>query len=81
MVTGILSISKADARILIDPGATHSFIANSYAMHLGRGSRRLDISMVVNTLMGETLRINVVYPGCMVMVQKHELPDELFRTE
>ena len=29
VVTGILPISNADARVLIDLGATHSFVANS----------------------------------------------------
>ena len=67
-VTYILSISKAESKILIDPRATHSFIANSYVMHLGRKSKRLDIPIVVSILVGETLRIDVVYLGCMVMV-------------
>ena len=31
--------------------------------------------------MGETLRIDVVYPGCMVMVQEHALPANLFPFE
>ena len=52
VVTGILSISNADARVLIDPGATHSFVANSYFIHLGREFKRLDIPMVVSTPIG-----------------------------
>ena len=71
-------VSNADARILIDSSATHSFVVNSYAMHLGRESRILDIPMVISTPVGETLRIDVVYPSCMVMVQNHELPANLF---
>ena len=50
-------------------------------MHLGKEFRRLDIPMVVSTLVSETLRIDMVYPGCMVMVQKHELPTDLFPLE
>ena len=68
MVIGILPISNADARILIDPGATHSFVANSYVTHLGREFKRLDILMVVSTPVGETLRIDVVYLDCRVTV-------------
>ena len=52
MVTGILPVSNADARVLIDPGATHSFVANSYVIHLGREFKRLDIPMVVSTPIG-----------------------------
>ena len=81
MVTSILSISKKDARILIDSGATHSFFANSYIMHLDKASRRLDIPMVVSTPVGVTLRIDVVYPGCMVIVQEHELLVDLLPLE
>ena len=77
----VFLVFKADTRILIDPGATHSFIANSYVMHLGREFRRLDIPMIVSTLVGEILRIDVVYPGCMVMVQEHEFPVDLLPLE
>ena len=31
----------------------------------------------ISTPIGETLRIDMVYPGCMVMVQEHELPADL----
>ena len=77
VVTGILSIFNANARILIDSSVTHCFVANSYVMHLGRESKKLDMPMIVSTLVGETLRINEVYPGCLVMVQKYELPVDL----
>ena len=78
MVIGILFVSNVDAKILIDPGVIHSFVTNSYAMHLGRESRRVDIPTIVSTLVGETLRTDVVCPSCMVMVQKHELSTDLF---
>ena len=81
VVTSILPVSNADARILIDPGATHSFVANSFFTHLGREFKRLDIPMVVSTPIGETLRIEVVYSDCKVMVQEHELSIDLFSLE
>ena len=68
MVIGILPITNADARVLIDSGATHSFVANSYVTHLGRKFERLDIPMVVSTPVGETIRIDLVYPDCMVRI-------------
>ena len=81
VVTSILFISNADARVLIDPGATHSFVANSYVTHLGRKFKRLDSPIVVSTLVGGTLRIDVVYPDCRVMVQEHELSVDLLPLE
>ena len=35
VVTGILSIFGDDARVLIDPGATHSFISRGYVARVG----------------------------------------------
>ena len=52
MVIVILLVSKANVIILIDPGATKSFVANSHVMHLGRELRRLDILMIISTLVG-----------------------------
>ena len=36
VMTGTLLVSNLAVRILIDSGATHSFVATSYIMHLGR---------------------------------------------
>ena len=35
VVTGTLSIFGDDARVLIDPGATHSFISREYVARVG----------------------------------------------
>ena len=35
VVTGTLSIFGDDARVLIDPGATHSFISREYVAQVG----------------------------------------------
>ena len=50
-------------------------------MHLGRESKRLEMPMTVGTLIGETLKIDVVYPGCLVMVQEYKLPVDLLPLE
>ena len=81
VVTGILSISNADTRVLIDPGAIHSFVANSYVTHLGREFKRLDSPIVVSTPVGGTLKIDMVYSDCKVMVQEHELSVDLLPLE
>ena len=73
IVIGILPVSNSDAKILVDSDATHSFVATSYVMHLDGESKKLDNPMIVSTLMGETLRIDAIYPNCVVMVQGYEL--------
>ena len=80
-MTSILSISNSGARILVDLGATHSFVAILYVMHLGGESKKLDNPMIVSTLVGETLRIDTIYPNCVVMVQGYELLIDLLPLE
>ena len=81
VITSILLVSNSDARILIDSGATHSFMATSYVMHLGGESKKLDNPMIVNTRMGETLTIDAIYLNCVVMVQGYELLIDLLPLE
>ena len=46
-------------------------------MYLGREFKKLDMPMIVGTSVGETLRVDVVYPRCLIMVQEYELPVDL----
>ena len=36
VVTGMLSVANKQAYVLIDPGATHSFVSSIFGVHLGR---------------------------------------------
>ena len=81
VVTGTLPISNSSARILIDPGATHSFVATSCIMHLGKEPKQLDNPMNVSTPVGENPRIDAVYLNCIVKVQGNELLVDLLPLE
>ena len=59
----------------------HILLLPIHVTHLGREFKRLDIPMVVSTPVGETLRIEVVYSDCRVMVQEHELSVDLLPLE
>ena len=80
-MTSILPVSNSAIRILIDPGATHSFVATSYIMHLGREPKQLDNPINVSTPMGENRRIDAVYLNCIVKVQGNELLVDLLPLE
>ena len=55
VVTGILLIANRQARVLIDPGATHSFVASSFGVHLGRPCENLEQPLLVSTPVGDVV--------------------------
>ena len=77
MVVGTLFICSCDARVLIDPGATHSFVSASFAVKLGRDFSLLDVPLTVATLLSQPVDVDLVYKGCDVIVDGHKLPIDL----
>ena len=55
VVTGILSIFGDDARVLIDPGNTHSFISRGYVARVGMTPVPLGCGLEIATPTGESL--------------------------
>ena len=55
VVTGTLSIFGDDARVLIDPRATHSFISREYVARVGMTLVPLGYSLEIATPTGESL--------------------------
>ena len=55
VVTGTLSIFGDDARVLIDPGATHSFISREYVARVGMTPVPLECGLEIATPTGESL--------------------------
>ncbi|WRX23329.1 zinc finger protein [Theobroma cacao] len=53
VVSSILSVCNMNARVLFDPGATHSFISPCFASRLGRGRVRREEQLVVSTALKE----------------------------
>ncbi|XP_048227243.1 uncharacterized protein LOC125369273 [Ricinus communis] len=61
------------ARVLLDHGATHSFVSPSFALRLDVQPVRLQVSMLVITLLSDALEIDVVFPSCPVSVEGQDL--------
>ena len=49
VVTGTLSIFGDDARVIIDPGATHSFISREYVARVGMTPVPLECGLEIAT--------------------------------
>ncbi|XP_059635296.1 uncharacterized protein LOC132277458 [Cornus florida] len=68
VVTGTLSILDRNVTVLIDPGSTHSFVASSIAMHLGRPLSSLDSKLFISTPMGEVVVVANEYRDCVLQM-------------
>ncbi|KAL5773512.1 hypothetical protein ACOSQ2_013436 [Xanthoceras sorbifolium] len=55
VVTGTITVSDKNAYVLIDPGATHSFVSMGFAANASIESQPLDCSMVVSLPTGDSL--------------------------
>ena len=81
VVEGIILLYNSWARILFDPGATHSFIRTAYAMNLGLGFEKLEHALTVDLPTGEQLGTNRVCKGCVLRIGEHELIVDLIALE
>ena len=54
-MTGTLSIFGDDERVLIDLGATHSFISGEYVARVGMTPAPLECGLEITTPTGESL--------------------------
>ncbi|EOY03078.1 Retrotransposon protein, putative [Theobroma cacao] len=69
VVSGILSVCNMNARVLFDPGATHSFISPCFASRLGRDRVRKEEQLVVSTPLKEIFVVEWEYESCVVRVK------------
>ncbi|WRX29259.1 Reverse transcriptase domain - like 10 [Theobroma cacao] len=69
VVSGILSVCNMNARVLFDPGATHSFISPCFASRLGRGRVRREKQLVVSTPLKEIFVAKWEYESCVLRVK------------
>ncbi|KAG5531849.1 hypothetical protein RHGRI_026454 [Rhododendron griersonianum] len=59
VVTGTLVISGTYARVLLDPGSTHSFVSNVFTKYLDKPARVLNIALAISTPVGDVVVINI----------------------
>ena len=77
VVTGTISLFDTDAHVLVDSGATHSFISWEFIERVGIEMRPTECSMVVSLPTGDSLIANRVYKGSKVTIASHEFEADL----
>ena len=68
VVTGIISVFGYDAQILIDLGATHSFISMGFILKVNVESRPIDCSIVVSLPTRDSQIAESVYLDSRVII-------------
>ena len=69
----MLSINNERAYVLIDLGATHSFVAITFCMHLDRPCSLLPQPLLMSTPVEDVLVVEEVYKDCVLKRGDKEL--------
>jgi len=77
VVVGTLLLESQPIYTLIDPGATHSFVARKCEDKLKVQHMRVGKGVVIGTPLGETVLIEYVYKGCWVGIYDVEMRVDL----
>ncbi|XP_057990644.1 uncharacterized protein LOC131173015 [Hevea brasiliensis] len=77
VVTGTLPICSFDARVLFDPGSSHSFVSPYFSMRFSTPPTLLEYPLSVSTPMGDAIDTDMVYRGCIVHIGDRELAADL----
>jgi hypothetical protein len=76
---GTISISNTEARVLIDLGSTHFFIATSFTHALEIDDKSIPCNIVVSTPLGKWLGSDVCYKDCKIILGGVVLTGDLVR--
>ena len=77
VVTGTLFIFGDDARVLIDPGATHSFIAREYVTRVGMTPTPLGCHLEIATPTGDSLWPSQMLRGSLFSIEGQVMEADL----
>ena len=77
VVTGTLSIFGDDARVLIDPGTTHSFISREYVARVGMTPVPLECGMEIATPTGKSLWPSQMLKGSLFSIEGQDMEADL----
>ena len=77
VVTGTLSIFGDDAHVLIDPGATHSFISREYVTRVEATPVPLGCGLEVATPTGESLWPSQMLKGSLFSIEGQDMEADL----
>ena len=77
VVIGTLSIFGDDARVLIDPGATHSFISCEYVTRVEATPVPLGCGLEIATPTGESLWPSQMLKGSLFSIEGQDMEADL----
>ncbi|KAL0544214.1 hypothetical protein IC582_019327 [Cucumis melo] len=69
VITGTILICNVPADVLLDPGATHSFVSSTFLTKLNRMLESLSEGLVIYTPVGDVLLVNEVLRNCEILVE------------
>jgi hypothetical protein len=81
MVAGTLQLDTMQVYTLIDPGASHSFVAYKIMNNMHVLSSKLGVGVTVSTPLGENIQIDDIYRGVKLYVARLELRVDLMPLE
>ena len=76
-MTGIISVFGPDAHILINPGATHSFISTGFISNVNVESQPIDYRIVASLPTGDSRIAESVYLDSRVIIGDQEFQEDL----
>ncbi|KAK6151942.1 hypothetical protein DH2020_014577 [Rehmannia glutinosa] len=77
MVEGTLLVSNYYAKILFDPGSSHSFVTPHFIHKLHTCMEHMHICLEVSTPMGTSHIIDIIYNACEVKIDEINFPADL----
>ena len=77
VMTGILPLFSAHARVLFDLGSMHSFVSCAFAKNHDKIPELLDFELSVSTHVGDILMTNLVLKSCIICIEGRELLADL----
>jgi hypothetical protein len=81
VITGTLQLGLIQVYALINPRASHSFVAHRIVSNLNVLPSRLNVGMVVSTPLGKNINIDEVYKGVKLYIKGVELRVDLMPLE
>ncbi|XP_050941530.1 uncharacterized protein LOC127149710 [Cucumis melo] len=77
VVTGTLSIFNKSAHVLMDPGATHSFVSIMFTVGIDKELESLTEELLISTPVGDSFIVNSVYQKCSILIDGETLEVDL----
>ncbi|XP_052197381.1 uncharacterized protein LOC127804546 [Diospyros lotus] len=81
VVEGTLFIHTTPVHPLVDPGATHSFIANESTRSLNLKSSSIGHGVMIQSPIGETMETNLIFQNCDVDIEGEKFKIDLILME